>query len=169
MCKDLQPVPGRMQAITHTGSPLAVIDYAHTPDALDKALQALRPWAQMRSGRLWCVFGCGGDRDRGKRAEMGRVAQALADRVLLTSDNPRTEDPMAIIRDIRLGTNAQEHNVQVQLDRALAIAQALQEAAPEDVVLIAGKGHETYQEVGLERRAFSDAQQVHLALRQESA
>ena len=100
---------------------------------------------------------------------MGRVAQALADHVLLTSDNPRTEDPMAIIRDIRLGTNAQEHNVQVQLDRALAIAQALQEAAPEDVVLIAGKGHETYQEVGLERRAFSDAQQVHLALRQEAA
>jgi UDP-N-acetylmuramoyl-L-alanyl-D-glutamate--2,6-diaminopimelate ligase len=169
VCKDLQPVPGRMQAITHIGSPLAVIDYAHTPDALDKALQALRPLAQMRSGRLWCVFGCGGDRDRGKRAEMGRVAQALADHVLLTSDNPRTEDPMAIIRDIRVGTHAQVHNVQVQLDRAMAIAQALQEAAPEDVVLIAGKGHETYQEVGLERRAFSDAQQVHLALRQEAA
>ena len=99
VCAHLQPVPGRMQAISLTGAPLAVVDYAHTPDALVKALQALRPLADVRSGRLWCVFGCGGDRDRGKRAEMGRVAQQLSDQVLLTSDNPRSEDPMAIVRD----------------------------------------------------------------------
>jgi UDP-N-acetylmuramyl tripeptide synthase len=99
---------------------------------------------------------------------MGRVAQALADQVWLTSDNPRTEDPMAIVRDIRKGLSAQGGTVQVQLDRALAIAQALRQASPQDVVLIAGKGHETYQEVGQERRPFSDVEQVQLAM-QEAA
>jgi UDP-N-acetylmuramoyl-L-alanyl-D-glutamate--2,6-diaminopimelate ligase len=166
VCAHLQPVPGRMQAISLTGAPLAVVDYAHTPDALVKALQALRPLADVRSGRLWCVFGCGGDRDRGKRAEMGRVAQQLSDQVLLTSDNPRSEDPMAIVRDIRLGAVDPNKPVQVQLDRALAIAQALREASPQDVVLIAGKGHETYQEIGQERRPYSDVEQVHLVLRE---
>ena len=128
--------------------------------------RSLRPLADVRSGRLWCVFGCGGDRDRGKRAEMGRVAQQLSDQVLLTSDNPRSEDPMAIVRDIRQGTVDPNKPVQVQLDRALAIAQALREANPQDVVLIAGKGHEIYQEIGQERRPYSDIEQVHLALRE---
>ena len=169
VCEGLLPVPGRMQALGHEGAPLAVVDYAHTPDALAKALQALRPLAQVRAGRLWCVFGCGGDRDRGKRAPMGQVAQSLADQVLITSDNPRTEDPLAIARDIRQGLDPQGPAVQMQLDRALAIAQALREAAPQDVVLIAGKGHENYQEVGLERRPFSDVEQVQLVLRKEAA
>ena len=136
------------------------------PDALAKALQALRPLADMRGGRLWCVFGCGGDRDRGKRAEMGRVAQSLADQLVLTSDNPRSEDPLAIVRDIRNGLDAQA-KVQVQIDRAQAIAWALSQAQPDDVVLIAGKGHETYQEVGAQRLPFSDVEQVQLARRAE--
>ena len=168
VCASLEPVPGRMQSITKPAAPMAVVDYAHTPDALAKALQALRPLAELRSGRLICVFGCGGDRDRTKRPEMGRVAQALADQVWLTSDNPRTEDPMAIVRDIRQGFQAQGAVVQVQLDRALAIAQALQQSAPQDVVLIAGKGHETYQEVGQERHPFSDVEHIQLIM-QEAA
>ena len=165
-CTHLQAVPGRMQALPHEGAALAVVDYAHTPDALAKALQALRPLADMRGGRLWCVFGCGGDRDRGKRAEMGRVAQSLADQLVLTSDNPRSEDPLAIVRDIRNGLDAQA-KVQVQIDRAQAIAWALSQAQPDDVVLIAGKGHETYQEVGAQRLPFSDVEQVQLARRAE--
>ncbi len=169
VCAQLQAVPGRMQALQHVGAPLAVVDYAHTPDALAKALQALRPLAEMRGGQLWCVFGCGGDRDRAKRPEMGRVAQALADRVLLTSDNPRSEDPMAIVRDIRQGLTESGASVQVQLDRAQAIAQALHTAQATDVVLIAGKGHEIYQEVAGERLPFSDVEQVQLAWRQEVA
>jgi UDP-N-acetylmuramyl-tripeptide synthetase len=168
ICSALEPVPGRMQSITQPSAPMAVVDYAHTPDALAKALQALRPLAELRGGRLVCVFGCGGDRDRAKRPEMGRVAQSLADQVWLTSDNPRTEDPMAIVRDIRKGLGTDGATVQVQLDRALAIAQSLQQAAPQDVVLIAGKGHETYQEVGQERRPFSDVEQIHLVM-QEAA
>jgi len=164
-CERLQAVPGRMQALAHEGAPMAVIDYAHTPDALSKALLALRPLAEVRGGRLWCVFGCGGDRDRGKRAEMGRVAESLADQVVLTSDNPRSEDPLAIVRDIRVGLSPQSA-VLVQADRARAIALALAQARPADVVLIAGKGHETYQEVGAERLPFSDAEQVQLAWRE---
>ena len=165
-CQELQPVPGRMQAIHRPGTPLAVIDYAHTPDALAQALKALRPLAEVRGGRLWCVFGCGGDRDRSKRPEMGKVAQAMADQVVLTSDNPRHEEPMAIVREIRQGLSQPHPQVTVQLDRALAIAQTLQQADPADVVLIAGKGHETYQEVGHERLAYSDAAQVHQALKE---
>ncbi|MEY2621303.1 MAG: hypothetical protein RIT26_1123 [Pseudomonadota bacterium] len=164
-CADLQAVPGRMQALAQEGAPLAVIDYAHTPDALAKALQALRPLTEVRGGRLWCVFGCGGDRDRGKRAEMGRVAGAMADQVVLTSDNPRSEDPLAIVRDIRQGLNAQS-KVLVQVDRARAIALTLSQAQSADVVLIAGKGHETYQEVGADRLPFSDAEQVQRAWRE---
>jgi len=169
VCSQLQAVPGRMQALQQNATAMAVVDYAHTPDALTKALQALRPLAEMRGGRLWCVFGCGGDRDRAKRAEMSRVAQALADQVLLTSDNPRSEDPMAIVRDIRQGLAEPSTRVQVQVDRARAIAQALSAADPRDVVLIAGKGHETYQEVAGERQPFSDVEQVQLAWRKEAA
>ncbi len=169
VCAQLQAVPGRMQALQQPGTPLAVVDYAHTPDALAKALQALRPLADMRGGRLWCVFGCGGDRDRAKRPEMGRVAQSLADQVLLTSDNPRSEDPMAIVRDIRQGLTEPSSAVEIQVDRASAIAQAMQAALPQDVVLIAGKGHETYQEVAGERHPFSDVEQVRLAWRKEAA
>ncbi|MDI9329756.1 MAG: UDP-N-acetylmuramoyl-L-alanyl-D-glutamate--2,6-diaminopimelate ligase [Alphaproteobacteria bacterium] len=167
-CADLQAVPGRMQALTHDHAPLAVVDYAHTPDALAKALQALRPLAEVRGGQLWCVFGCGGDRDRGKRAEMGRIAQSLADHIVLTSDNPRSEDPLAIVRDIRQGLSTQA-NAQVQVDRALAIVQTLARAQANDVVLIAGKGHETYQEVGADRLPFSDVEQVQRAWRKEAA
>ncbi len=169
VCDQLQAVPGRMESVQQDGAPLAVVDYAHTPDALTKALQALRPLAEVRGGRLWCVFGCGGDRDRAKRAEMGRVAQSLADQVLLTSDNPRSEDPMAIVRDIRQGLTEPSSAVEIQVDRASAIAQAMQAALPQDVVLIAGKGHETYQEVAGERHPFSDVEQVRLAWRKEAA
>jgi UDP-N-acetylmuramyl-tripeptide synthetase len=169
VCARLQAVPGRMQALQQNATAMAVVDYAHTPDALTKALQALRPLAEMRGGRLWCVFGCGGDRDRAKRAEMGRVAQALSDQVLLTSDNPRSEDPMAIVRDIRQGLIEPATNVQVQIDRARAIAQVMNAAAARDIVLIAGKGHETYQEVAGERQPFSDVEQVRLAWRKEAA
>ncbi len=168
-CQSLQPVPGRMQSISQAGEPLAVIDYAHTPDALMQALKALRPLAERRGGRLWCVFGCGGDRDRSKRPEMGRVAQAWADRVVLTSDNPRQEEPMAILRDIRAGLLQPQGQVSVQIDRALAIAETIRQADPADVVLVAGKGHETYQEVGGERLPFSDVQQVRMAMRKEVA
>ena len=145
--------PGRMEAIaSNDGSkPLAVIDYAHTPDALAKALSALREHC---SGALWCVFGCGGDRDAGKRPAMGTVADELADRIIITDDNPRSEDPAAITAAIASGI--QSHPIRVIHDRGEAIATALASAGPNDVVLIAGKGHEDYQIYGERRRAFSD-------------
>ena len=161
-CSNLQPVPGRMQTIEQPQTALAVIDYAHTPDALYHALLALRPLAKQRGGRLWCVFGCGGERDRSKRPLMGKVAQSFADRVVLTSDNPRTEDQWAIVRDIQTGFSPDSAStvwLQVQIDRSLAIAQTMQQAQTSDVVLIAGKGHESYQEVGTERIPYSDFQQ----------
>ncbi|WP_265299379.1 UDP-N-acetylmuramoyl-L-alanyl-D-glutamate--2,6-diaminopimelate ligase [Verminephrobacter eiseniae] len=151
----LQPVPGRMQQLALAGQPLVVVDYAHTPDALAKALQALRPLAARRAGRLWCVFGCGGDRDAGKRPLMGAAAEQQADRLLLTSDNPRSEDPDAILRQILQGIS-RRRAVRTEPDRAAAIAQAVAEAAPADVLLIAGKGHEDSQEVAGVRRPFSD-------------
>jgi UDP-N-acetylmuramoyl-L-alanyl-D-glutamate--2,6-diaminopimelate ligase len=144
---DLPPVPGRMQRIAD--EPLVIVDYAHTPDALDKVLQALRPVAQQRGGRLGVVFGAGGDRDARKRPVMGAVATRLADRVLVTSDNPRSEDPLKIIEQIGAGER--------EVDRALAIEKMIGEAAPHDVVLIAGKGHEDYQEIAGRRLPFSDA------------
>ncbi len=145
--------PGRMEAIASSdgGKPLAVIDYAHTPDALAKALSALREHC---SGALWCVFGCGGDRDAGKRALMGAVADELADRIIVTDDNPRSEDPAAITAAIASGVKS--HALRVIHDRGEAIAAALAAAAAGDVVLIAGKGHEDYQIYGDRRRAFSD-------------
>ena len=167
-CTDLPPVPGRMERIDLARAPLAVIDYAHTPDAVDKALQALRPLSQKRAGRLWCVLGCGGNRDAAKRPLMAAAAERGADRVVLTSDNPRDEDPLAIIAAMRAGLQ-HEGAVAVQPDRAEAIALALAQAAPEDVVLIAGKGHEDYQEVRGQRRAFSDQAEARRALARRGA
>jgi len=162
---NLQPVTGRMQIVPSPNAentPLAVIDYAHTPDALARALQALRETADTRSGKLWCVFGCGGDRDRSKRPVMGRLAQQHADAVVLTSDNPRSENPQAILDDIQNGLSQPPHTVQI--DRALAILHTLWQAQPQDVVLIAGKGHETYQEIAGQRQPFDDRDWAWLAL-----
>ncbi|MNV09856.1 UDP-N-acetylmuramoyl-L-alanyl-D-glutamate--2,6-diaminopimelate ligase [compost metagenome] len=167
-CAQLSPVPGRMEQIHHPGQPLVAVDYAHTPDALDKALQALRPIAQERGGQLWCVFGCGGDRDRGKRPLMGAVAQHHADRVVVTSDNPRSEDPAAIMHQILQGTIA-GNTVRAEPDRAAAIALAIAEAAPADVVLIAGKGHEDTQETAGVRLPFSDMAHAQTALQARGA
>ncbi|MBU3738995.1 MAG: UDP-N-acetylmuramoyl-L-alanyl-D-glutamate--2,6-diaminopimelate ligase [Rhodoferax sp.] len=162
-CAGLSAVPGRLQQVSAPGRPLAVIDYAHTPDALAKALQALRPLVMERRGRLWCVFGCGGDRDPGKRPLMGQAAGSHADTVLVTNDNPRSEPPEVILVQILSGLKGHP-DCRIEPDRATAIAQALRYADADDVVLIAGKGHETYQEVAGERRPFSDLQQVRLAL-----
>ena len=167
-CASLQPVPGRMQRLVAVGQPLVAVDYAHTPDALDKALQALRPLAAERGGRLWCVFGCGGDRDAGKRPLMGAVAQQQADQVVVTSDNPRSEDPAAILHQILQGTIA-GGTVRAEPDRAAAIAQAIAEAAPADVVLIAGKGHEDTQETAGVRVPFSDMAHAQAALQARGA
>ena len=163
-CSDLLPVPGRMERINVAGQPLVAVDYAHTPDALEKGLQALRPLAQQRGGRLWCVFGCGGDRDPGKRPLMGAVAERNADRVVVTSDNPRSEQPDAIIEQIVQGL-ANAGAATVQPDRARAIADSVAAAAPQDVILLAGKGHEDYQEVAGVKHAFSDQAHATAALR----
>ena len=162
-CGNLLPVPGRMERLSEPGKPMVAVDYAHTPDALDKALQALRPLAQQRGGRLWCVFGCGGDRDPIKRPLMAAVVEKNADRVVVTSDNPRGEKPENIISQILLGLSHHEC-VQVQADRALAIAETIAAAAREDVVLLAGKGHEDYQEVAGIKHRFSDQAHAQAAL-----
>ena len=158
-CAHLAPVPGRMECVSVPGRPLVAVDYAHTPDALAKALDALRPLVQARGGRLWCVFGCGGNRDSAKRPLMGAMAGAHADRVVVTSDNPRGEAMDAIISQILLGLTGVSQ-VQVEPDRACAIAQTLAQASPADVVLLAGKGHEDYQEIAGTRQPFSDIEQV---------
>lgn len=163
VAQTLQPVSGRMEALRERGRPLVVIDYAHTPDALQQVLTALRP--QVR-GRLVAVFGCGGDRDRGKRPEMAAVASAHADAIVLTSDNPRSEEPRAIIADIEAGATG---DYRVIVDRAEAIAAAIATAGPDDCVLIAGKGHEDYQLIGAQRIAFSDREQARLALEERAA
>jgi UDP-N-acetylmuramoyl-L-alanyl-D-glutamate--2,6-diaminopimelate ligase len=163
VCTSISPVPGRMETLIAEAAPLVVIDYAHTPDALEKTLQALKPQAQSRGGKLWCLFGCGGDRDTSKRALMGAVASRHADYTVLTSDNPRTEKTGDIIAQILVGMPASAAVLQ-QPDRALAIAAALQQAQPQDVVLIAGKGHENYQDIQGVRRPFSDREQAELAL-----
>ncbi|HEX5344336.1 MAG TPA: UDP-N-acetylmuramoyl-L-alanyl-D-glutamate--2,6-diaminopimelate ligase [Duganella sp.] len=161
----LEPAPGRMQQVGGHEAPLIVIDYAHTPDALEKTLAALRPVATDRGGQLWCVFGCGGDRDPGKRPQMGKIAQA-ADHVLVTSDNPRSEDPHAIIEQILAGMdqNNPASTVQALDDRAAAILSAIKHAAKPDVILLAGKGHEPYQEIKGKKLPFSDADHAQLAL-----
>ena len=156
----LTPPPGRMQRLGGAGRPLVVVDYAHSPNALEEALIGLRLLADASQGRLLCVFGCGGDRDRGKRALMGSIAARNADLVVLTSDNPRNEDPLAIITDILegvLGASGAGQEPLVIADRREAIDAAIARAAPGDVVLIAGKGHEDYQEIAGRRVALSDA------------
>lgn len=158
----LQPVPGRMQVIPNTLGLQVIVDYAHTPHALEQVLKALRPHV---SGELVTVFGCGGDRDRQKRPAMARVACALSDRVVVTSDNPRTEDPQAIMREIEAGCSG---NYALVADRAQAINIAVAGAASGDCVVIAGKGHENYQLVGDARLPFSDAAQAHAALARRS-
>jgi UDP-N-acetylmuramoyl-L-alanyl-D-glutamate--2,6-diaminopimelate ligase len=157
----LQPVPGRLERVGGGDAPLVVIDYAHTPDALEKALQALRP-AVAPGQRLICVFGCGGDRDAGKRPLMGTVAARLADRVIVTSDNPRGEDPHAIIEQVLGGIGGRR--AEAIEDRQVAIFAALHQARAGDVVLLAGKGHETYQEIAGSRHPFSDGDVARAAL-----
>ncbi len=170
-CASLQPVPGRLQRVgSGTGQPELLVDYAHTPDALEKALAALRPLACARGGKLWCVFGCGGNRDATKRPLMGAIAARGADQVVLTSDNPRNEDPQVILAQIRAGVGCFEP-VAVLADRRAAIELAVKQAAAQDVILVAGKGHEDYQEVRGQRLPFSDVQAAAqaLATRQGSA
>jgi len=161
----LRPAPGRMQQVGGQDAPMIVIDYAHTPDALEKTLAALRAVATDRNGQLWCVFGCGGDRDPGKRPQMGKIAQ-MADHVLVTSDNPRSEDPHSIIEQIVAGMdrNNPASTVQTLDDRAAAILSAIKHAAKPDVILLAGKGHEPYQEIKGKKLPFSDVDHAQLAL-----
>ncbi len=163
VCATLHPVPGRMECLGGVGEPLVVVDYAHTPDALAHALSALRPFAERRGGKLWCVFGCGGDRDASKRPLMGAIASQKADQVAITSDNPRSEKPEAILAQILLGATQRE-SVHVQLDRAQAIAETVATAAPNDVILLAGKGHEETQEIAGVKLPFSDRVQALQAL-----
>jgi MurE/MurF fusion protein len=180
----LLPVPGRMQRVVlnapiaagalsaaHTaGAPEVVVDYAHTPDALEKVLQSLRPLAAARGGLLWCVFGCGGDRDASKRPLMGAIAARLAQRVVITSDNPRSESAAAILEQIAAGIQPQKFAsdgaidcLQIIEDRRAAIGFALRAAANDDVIVIAGKGHETTQEIAGVKHPFSDADEAQRA------
>ena len=159
--RGIRPPPGRMQALGGQGQPLVVVDYAHTPDALEKALGVLRETAGARGGRLVCVFGCGGERDAGKRPQMGAVAERLSDRVLVTSDNPRGEDPEAIIAAIVGGMKSAPA---VRVERAAAVAAAIAAADPHDVILLAGKGHEPYQEIAGTRHPYSDLEAAKSAM-----
>ncbi len=157
-CTTLKTVAGRMEKLPSETGINAVVDYAHTPAALEQALAAMR---QHTSGKVWCVFGCGGDRDQGKRPQMGEVAQRYADHLIVTSDNPRSEDPAHIINEILGGV---DRPTLVEEDRAAAITFAIDQAQPGDSVLVAGKGHEDYQEIAGQRLPFSDIKQVRLAL-----
>ncbi len=161
----LTPPAGRMERLGGSGEPLVVVDYAHTPDALENTLLALRPVAAVRGGALRVVFGCGGNRDKGKRPEMGALAERLADSVLLTSDNPRDEDPEAILRDIAAGMR----NAVSEPSRARAIAAVIGMASNADVILVAGKGHENYQETAGVRAPFSDVDEARNALDKRGA
>ncbi|MEB3331322.1 MAG: cyanophycin synthetase, partial [Synechococcaceae cyanobacterium] len=157
-------VPGRMERVRHgdgDADPAVLVDYAHTPDGLESALKACRPFC---SGRLICVFGCGGDRDRSKRPQMGAIAARLADALVVTSDNPRTEDPERILADVVAGIPAGSELL-VEVDRAAAIAGAIAAATSDDLVLIAGKGHEDYQILGTTRIHFDDREEAEKALR----
>jgi UDP-N-acetylmuramoyl-L-alanyl-D-glutamate--2,6-diaminopimelate ligase len=168
----LTAVPGRMQRVGDgLGAPQIVVDYAHTPDALDKVLGALRPLASARGGRLVCVFGCGGNRDATKRPLMGAIAARLADRVMVTSDNPRGESPAAIVAQIVAGIEdpRSRSHTEVVEDRRTAIAKAIAEASARDVIVLAGKGHEDYQEIAGVRHPFSDVAEATQALMQRGA
>ena len=163
---DFPGVPGRMERVAVANSeakallPTVLVDYAHTPDGLKNALIASRPFA---TGKLVCVFGCGGDRDRGKRPQMGRVASDFADRLVLTSDNPRTEDPQEILKDVLTGIVI-NGDITVEVDRSLAIEIAIAQASPGDVVVIAGKGHEDYQILGSNKVHFDDREKAEQSL-----
>ncbi len=159
------PVPGRFEQQTFADGTTVIVDYAHTPDALENVLKTIRV-TKSPSARLWCVFGCGGDRDRVKRRFMGAIAERYADHVIVTSDNPRTEDPASILNDIRRGMDRPTEALWI-VDRREAIREAAMRARPGDVVLVAGKGHETYQVVGTEKRPFDDREEVrtHFAFR----
>ncbi len=158
----VQPVAGRMQRLGGAGQPTVIVDYAHTPDALEKVLLALREAGATMGGKLICVFGCGGDRDRGKRAMMGVVAERFSDHCIITSDNPRSENPQHIIDEVVSGMAAKNHEIIV--NRAVAIERAIGLARQHDTVLVAGKGHEDYQEVNGVKYPFSDADVVKQAL-----
>jgi len=164
----LRPVNGRMELISlnrtpKAEGPIVVVDYAHTPDALKKALLALRPIASARGGNIWCVFGCGGDRDVGKRPQMGKIAQQYADQIILTSDNSRSEEVDTIISMILTGMNVGAKNIQTVPDRAAAIMAAVRHAEVADVILVAGKGHESTQEIKGKKFDFSDQEHILLA------
>ncbi|MWN31830.1 MULTISPECIES: UDP-N-acetylmuramoyl-L-alanyl-D-glutamate--2,6-diaminopimelate ligase [unclassified Gilliamella] len=152
----LKPICGRMEVLHENNGPTVIVDYAHTPDALQKALQASRIHCQ---GTLWVIFGCGGDRDTGKRPLMAEIAEQFSDKIVLTNDNPRTEDEMKIIHDIQQGLH-HTNNVQIITDRVQAIGQTLKQAGPNDVILIAGKGHEDYQIIGKTKYRYSDQETV---------
>jgi UDP-N-acetylmuramoyl-L-alanyl-D-glutamate--2,6-diaminopimelate ligase len=154
----VQAPPGRMQRVASNGASIYV-DYAHTPDAIESALRALRPHCR---GKLWCVFGCGGDRDVGKRPQMGELAERLADNIVITTDNPRGESAAAIMDDILAGLSAVDAATLIE-DRAAAISWAINNASPSDIVLVAGKGHEDYQEIAGERLPFSDVAVIEAA------
>ena len=160
MLPQLQGPVGRMQRLGGGIQPLVVVDYAHTPDALEKVLEALRPHTR---GRLLCLFGCGGDRDRGKRPLMAAAVEGLADGVWVTDDNPRSEAPEQIVADIRGGFR-EPARVHFVAGRGAAIAEVIAAAAPDDVILLAGKGHEDYQEIAGVRHPFSDIEQATRAL-----
>ncbi|TDR30832.1 UDP-N-acetylmuramoyl-L-alanyl-D-glutamate--2,6-diaminopimelate ligase [Hydromonas duriensis] len=168
LCADIKAAPGRMQRFGGEQTPLAVVDFAHTPDALEKTLTALRPIAQARGGALVCVFGCGGDRDPGKRPQMGEIAARIADRVVVTSDNPRTEEPSAIVAAVAAGTQSGQAQVAVEIERRMAIDRAIQDARSQDVILVAGKGHEAYQDIMGVKHPYSDLEQVQQAIQKWS-
>lgn len=160
----LQPVPGRLEPVRVPGADVEVlVDYAHTPDALEQALRALQPLARARGGRLVCLFGCGGNRDASKRPLMGAIAEREADAVVLTSDNPRLEDPLAILAQVRAGLQRADA-AQVQPERSVAVDNAIAQAQPGDVLLLAGKGHEDYQDIAGSKRPYSDLLQAQAAL-----
>ena len=166
VCAELTPVPGRMQRVAaKAGSPELVVDYAHTPDALEKSLLALQALASARGGKLWCVFGCGGNRDATKRPLMGALAQRLAQHVVITTDNPRFEAPAFINLQIVAGLNGNQLGVKVIENRRSAIQTAVREAAASDVILVAGKGHEDYQDVKGVKHPFSDVIEASAALK----
>jgi UDP-N-acetylmuramoyl-L-alanyl-D-glutamate--2,6-diaminopimelate ligase len=158
----VQPVPGRMQRLGGAHQPTVIVDYAHTPDALEKVLQALREVSEAAGGKVLCVFGCGGDRDRGKRAMMGRIAEKFSDYCIVTSDNPRSENPHDIIAEIVSGMDEDRH--EIIMDRAAAIQSVIRHAQQSDTVLIAGKGHEDYQEINGVKYPFSDVLVARQAL-----